>query len=88
MAAGELADLRTAVPERFVDVRYRGRTPDWSRLAPVHVVEEKPGQSRLLIDRDADLAAVMADVWSSGDVVSFDYRPLTLSELFRRAVAS
>ena len=33
--AGELADLRSAVPERFVDVRYRGPAPDWSRLAAV-----------------------------------------------------
>ena len=33
--AGELVDLRSAVPERFVDVRYRGPAPDWSRLAAV-----------------------------------------------------
>ena len=32
--AGELADLRAAVPERFVDIRYRGPAPDWSRLRP------------------------------------------------------
>ena len=33
--AGDLADLRAAVPQRFVDVRYRGPAPDWSRLAAV-----------------------------------------------------
>ena len=32
VTAGDLADLRAAVPERFVDVRYRGRAPDWSRV--------------------------------------------------------
>jgi len=88
VVAGELADLRAAVPERFVDVCYRGPAPDWSRTAAIHVVDEKEGRSRLRIDRDTDLAALMAAVWSSGDVVSFDYRPPTLSELFRRAVAA
>ena len=32
--AGELADLRAAVPQRFVDIRYRGPAPDWSGWPP------------------------------------------------------
>jgi ABC-2 type transport system ATP-binding protein len=86
--SGDLAELRAAIPERFVEVRYRGRAPDWSRVGRVHIVEAKEGQSRLRIDRDTDPAAVMAAVWSSVEVVSFDYRPPTLSELFRQAVAA
>ena len=86
--SGDLAELRAAVPERFVAVRYRGPAPDWSTVAPVHVVEANEGGSRLRIDRDTDPAAVMAAVWSSVDVVSIDYRPPTLSELFRQAVAA
>jgi ABC-2 type transport system ATP-binding protein len=86
--AGDLSDLRAAIPHRFVDVRYRGRAPDWSRLTSGQVVEVKEGLSRLRIDRDADLAAVIGAVRSSGEVVSFAYRPPTLSELFRQAVAA
>ena len=30
--AGELTELRAAVPQRFMDIHYRGATPDWSAL--------------------------------------------------------
>lgn len=86
--AGDLADLRAAVPQRFVDIRYRGTAPDWSRLSAVRLVEEKDGYARLRVERDTDLAAVVATARGTGDVVSFAYQPPTLSELFRRAVAA
>ena len=58
--AGELAELRAAVPQRFVDIRYRGAPPDWSALPSVEVVEANDGDARLRVDRDVDLAAVVA----------------------------
>ncbi|MET9315422.1 ATP-binding cassette domain-containing protein [Kribbella sp. NPDC003505] len=87
VVAGDLSDLRAAVPHRFVDIRYRGLPPDWSRLPAVQVVETKDGYARLRVDRDTDLSAVVGAARSSG-VVSFAYQPPTLSELFRRAVAA
>lgn len=87
VVAGDLSDLRAAVPQRFVDIRYRGLPPDWSRLPAVQVVETKDGYARLRLDRDTDLSAVVGAAGSSG-VVSFAYQPPTLSELFRRAVAA
>jgi ABC-2 type transport system ATP-binding protein len=86
--AGDLTDLRAAVPQRFVDIRYRGPAPDWSGLAAVQVVEATNGQARLRVGRDADLAALVAAARYDGDVVSFTYQPPTLSELFRQAVAA
>jgi ABC-2 type transport system ATP-binding protein len=86
--AGELAGLRAAVPQRFVDIRYRGPAPDWSRLAPVTVIEATGSQARLRVGRDTDLAAVLAAVQDRADIVSFAYQPPTLSELFRQAVAA
>jgi ABC-2 type transport system ATP-binding protein len=86
--AGELAHLRAAVPQRFVDIRYRGPAPDWSRLKNVEVVGAKDGQARLRLGRDSDLAAVAAAAGHDGDVVSFAYQPPSLSELFREAVAA
>jgi ABC-2 type transport system ATP-binding protein len=86
--AGELEDLRAAVPQRFMDIRYRGSGPDWSRLAPAELVESRDGQARLRIAADADVAAVLATVSDRADIVSFKYQPPTLSELFREAVAA
>ena len=37
--AGELEELRAAVPQRFVDIRFTGTAPDWSTLASVAVVD-------------------------------------------------
>ena len=86
--AGELAELRAKVPDRFVDIRYRGPAPDWSRLTPATVVEADDSQVRLRVGRDTDVAAVLAAVRDRADLVSFTYQPPTLSELFRQVVAA
>jgi len=86
--AGELAELRAAVPQRFVDVRYRGRPPDWSAVPCLEVMEAKDGQAHLRVDRATELEAVVAAIGRTSDVVSFSYQPPTLSDLFRRAVAA
>ena len=86
--AGELAELRAKVPQRSVDIRYRGPAPDWSGLAPVALVEARDGQARLRAGPDTDLAAVLARAQDRADIVSFAYQPPTLSELFRQAVAA
>ena len=86
--AGELEDLRAAVPQRVVDIRYRGLAPDWSLLASVDVVEEADGKARLRVGRHTDLGAVVTALGHGTDVVSFAYQPPTLSELFRKAVAA
>jgi ABC-2 type transport system ATP-binding protein len=86
--AGELAELRAKVADRFVDIRYRGTAPDWSQLAPAELAEAGDGEARLRVGRDTDLAAVLATVQDRADIVSFAYQPPTLSELFRQAVAA
>lgn len=86
--AGELAALRATVPRRFVDIRYRGRAPDWSGLAPVELVEAGDGRARLRAGRGTNVAAVLATVQDRADIISFAYQPPTLSELFREAVAA
>jgi ABC-2 type transport system ATP-binding protein len=86
--AGELAELRATAPQRFVDIRYLGPAPDWSRLAPLAVAEAGKGQARLRAGPGTDVAAVLATVQACADIVSFSYQPPTLSELFRQAVAA
>jgi ABC-2 type transport system ATP-binding protein len=86
--AGELAELRAMVPQRSVEIRYRGTVPDWSQLPSVELVETRDGQARLRAGPDTDLAAVLAMIQDRADIVSFAYQPPTLSELFREAVAA
>jgi ABC-2 type transport system ATP-binding protein len=86
--SGELTDLRAAVPQRFLDIRYRGTPPDWSVLASVELIESTAGHARLRVDRDTDLAAVVDVARRTTELVSFAYQPPTLSELFREAVAA
>ena len=86
--AGELEELRAAVPQRFIDVRYRGSPPNWSTLPAVEVVETSDGHARLRLDQGVDLTAVVRVARHTGEVLSFAYQPPTLSELFRRAVAA
>jgi ABC-2 type transport system ATP-binding protein len=86
--AGNLAQLQGAATQRFVDLRYRGPAPTWSRVAAAHVVEANDDHARLRVDRDADLIAVMDAARLNGELLSFAYQPPTLSELFRQAVGA
>ena len=44
--------------------------------------------ARLRVGGDTDVAAVLAAVGERADLVSFNYQPPTLLELFRQAVAA
>ncbi len=86
--AGDLAELRAAVPQRFVSVRYRGPAPDWAQLRAVEVVDHAPGEARLRVPLDSDLPAMIDAVQHTTELVAFAYEPPTLTELFRQAVAA
>jgi ABC-2 type transport system ATP-binding protein len=88
VAAGDLAALRAAVPQRFVEIRYRGTSPDWSAMPSVEVIEADEEHARLRVDRDVDLAAIVDAARSAVELTSFAYEPPKLSELFREAVAT
>ena len=86
--SGDLAELRAVSPERFLEVRYRGPSPDLSGLAAAEIVEAQPGQVRIRVSSELDVVGVLAEVRRAGELVSFDYRPPSLSELFRQAVTT
>jgi ABC-2 type transport system ATP-binding protein len=88
VTAGDLAELRAAIPRRFVELRYRGTPPDWSATPSVEVIEADSGHARLRVDRDVDLAAIVQAARRSVDLISFAYEPPRLSEVFREAVAA
>ncbi|HKA69761.1 MAG TPA: ATP-binding cassette domain-containing protein [Actinomycetes bacterium] len=86
--AGGLDELRAAVPQRFVDIRFRGPALDWSRLEAVRVIHAGADRARLQVESVANVAAMLAARGDGTEVVSLAYRPPTLSELFRRAVGA
>lgn len=89
VVAGDLDELRAAVPQRFVTIRYRGAEPNWSSVGAMSVIATKPGEVRLRVDGDTDLEVVVAAVARQvSQIVSFAYEPPTLSELFAQAVAA
>jgi ABC-2 type transport system ATP-binding protein len=84
--AGDLEELRAAVPQRFVDIRYDGTAPDWATL-PVAVVDSSEGHVRLRVKDDVDVAPLLQAAQAHAQVVAFAYEPPSLSELFAEAVA-
>jgi ABC-2 type transport system ATP-binding protein len=88
VTSGDLADLRAAVPERFVTVRYRGAAPQWRAGLDVELISDGDGECRLRVAPDTDVAALVAAARASTEVLAFSYEPPTLSELFRTAVAA
>jgi ABC-2 type transport system ATP-binding protein len=85
--AGELDALRAAVPQRFVEIRFLGPAPDWSRLDHVEVLEAADGRAILRVDSIDEVATLLRAAGDTG-VVSLTYQPPTLSDLFRQAVAA
>ena len=85
--AGELDELRAAVPQRFVDVRYRGPPPDWSGLAGRG---RRVGRRGLPRPRRIGRRRRRPRGPRCGEHRArrrSRYQPPTLSELFRQAVA-
>ena len=86
--SGELEDLRAAVPQRFLDIHFRGSAPDWNDLTAVQPVTQGDGWIRLQVHPHADLSRIFEHISRKSDVISLSYQPPTLSELFRQAVAA
>lgn len=84
--AGELEALRAAIPQRVVDIRYRGAAPQWSGLPEAQVIETSDKSVKLKVPRDLEIAALLARMAGSDQVTSFSYQPPTLSDIFSEAV--
>ncbi|MFN0028992.1 MAG: ABC transporter ATP-binding protein [Acidimicrobiales bacterium] len=86
--SGPLNALRAAAPRRFLDIRYHGTSPDWSRFSAAELVDAGSGHAVLQLDCGADPRTALTIIQCTPNIVSFAYRPPTLSELFREAVAA
>ena len=87
--AGELEELRAAVPQRFVDIHYRGRG---TRLVGAALGRARRRRRTARPVCRSTATPTWRRWWPSPgttpDIVSFAYQPPTLSELFRQAVAA
>ena len=88
VVAGELEALRAAVPQRYVDLTFRGPAPHWECLPRVEVLGVGDGRARLRVGGLDDVAAVLSAAGGEAEVLSLAYQPPTLTELFRQAVAA
>jgi ABC-2 type transport system ATP-binding protein len=86
--SGGLDDLRAGVPQRFLEIHFRGSPADWSVLPSIAVLGGGEEWVRLLINPGADLPGIVDYVRRNSDVLSLSYQPPTLSELFHKAVAA
>ena len=84
--SGALDALRAATPERVVDIRYRGRAPQWSALRGVQVLHDTDGTLRLKVPRNTEIPALLAGIAGLDELTSFSFQPPTLSDLFTEAV--
>jgi ABC-2 type transport system ATP-binding protein len=86
--AGDLARLRAESGRRHRDVELaQDRPPGWLPVpAGARVLALDARHASLLVERDVDLAALLAAVRGRGEVLRFSLDTPSLEELFREAV--
>jgi ABC-2 type transport system ATP-binding protein len=88
VAAGDVQELRAAMPHRYLEVATGSTDLSWvDRLPGARPIEKTPDRIRLLIeDPNIDIAALAEVVQQAGPVREFVFAPPSLSEVFREAV--
>jgi len=88
VATGDVGALRRASRRRRIELQVDGAPPEWlPTVAGVSLVERRDGGLRLLAGSDVEPERVLAEAERAGQVVSFDYGPPSLAELFLELVA-
>ena len=76
------------MPQRFVDIQYRGSAPEWSGVPQCGSLEAPRVEAGSRSPATPTLRHWSPDHGARRPVTSFTYQPPTLSELFRQAVAA
>ena len=84
---GRLTELRAAVPQRFLDIRYRGVPPDWSALVWWSSSSRRPGTPDCASTRRS-ITAVIACSFGGRPRSSRSRTGRRRCQLFRQAVAA
>ena len=83
--AGDVDELRTTSPARYVTATYSGPLGD-SWQPPGDVVARGPGRVRVRVDAAADGRTLLDAFGAAGSLTSFSFTPPDLSEVFLEAV--
>ncbi len=87
VASGLITDLRSASATRWLRVRWTQPVERWTPLEGV--IESFDGRTAVVrLDRDADVAASIADALSAGPVSEVALEPPRLDEIFAELVGS
>ncbi len=81
---GEVMELRHSSPIRFLEVDVNGR-PWTARVGETPAVDDN-GRHRYVLDRNADIGALLSQAREDGEVTRFSFEPPNLTDLFREAV--
>jgi ABC-2 type transport system ATP-binding protein len=84
--AGTLEGLREAACQRRLTIQVAGAAPAWWQELSGVEGAAVDGAVDLLIDRDADLPAIVARAAAAGSIRRLEYGPPGLTDLFREAV--
>jgi ABC-2 type transport system ATP-binding protein len=87
VASGRISDLRAADTRRLVRIEVVGRTPDWTRLPGVTVVERLAAGAVLELADGAGPNDVLDVARAAGEVRWFGVVQPSLPDIFRRMVA-
>jgi ABC-2 type transport system ATP-binding protein len=87
VASGRISDLRAADARRLVRIEVVGRTPDWTQLPGVTVVERLAAGAVLELADGAGPNDVLDVARASGEVRWFGVVQPSLPDIFRRMVA-
>lgn len=89
---GVVAELRAAAPRRRVELELAPGAEvaidaGWLETRGMKLLEAMPGRLRLAVPREAELEPLLAHARAAGPVLSFNFHPPSLSELFVDAVS-
>jgi ABC-2 type transport system ATP-binding protein len=84
--AGPLEELRAASRRRYVEVGFRDGSTWSPRFEGGRVLTAEPGRTRLELEADVPVEALLALAHGGGELTRFSFEPPALSDLFREAV--
>lgn len=83
---GNVRQLRSSSPLRYLEVGLEGGQPGWHTELPGEPVMLADNRARSTVASDVDLPAALATVSQLGTITDFTFEPPTLSEVFREVV--
>ena len=86
LASGTVSDLRRRAPRRLLSVRWVDQVPYWTPPGAERL-ESRGGESRFLVPRHTEPAALVASAARSGAIAAVSFEPPGLEDVFIELVS-